>query len=78
MKIAVCIKRVPEMDSRFKIAASGTSVDETGLKFAISDFDEWAAEAFRDLIRKSIGWQWCVICASPLPAPSRNTVFIPR
>ena len=55
MKIAVCIKRVPEMDSRFRIAASGTSVDETGLKFAISDFDEWAAEAALQLKEKHGG-----------------------
>ena len=39
MKIAVCIKRVPEMDVKFRIAASGTAVDETGLKFDMSDFD---------------------------------------
>lgn len=45
MKIAVCIKRVPDMDVRFKIAANGTSVDETGLKFDINDFDAWAVEA---------------------------------
>jgi electron transfer flavoprotein beta subunit len=45
VKIAVCIKRVPDMDVRFKIAANGTSVDETGLKFDINDFDAWAVEA---------------------------------
>jgi electron transfer flavoprotein beta subunit len=44
VKIAVCIKRVPEMDVRFRIAASGTAVDETGLKFDISDFDGYAVE----------------------------------
>jgi electron transfer flavoprotein beta subunit len=55
VKIAVCIKRVPEMDSRFRIAASGTSVDETGLKFAISDFDEWATEAALQLKEKHGG-----------------------
>ncbi|HKS07431.1 MAG TPA: electron transfer flavoprotein subunit beta/FixA family protein [Gemmatimonadaceae bacterium] len=44
MKIAVCIKRVPEMDVRFKIAASGNAVDEAGLKFDMSDFDGYAAE----------------------------------
>ena len=43
MKIAVCIKRAPEMDVRFKIAASGEAVDETGLKFDMSDFDGYAA-----------------------------------
>ena len=44
MKIAVCIKRVPEMDVKFRIAASGTAVDETGLKFDMSDFDGYAVE----------------------------------
>ena len=39
MKIAVLIKRVPDMDLRFKIASNGTFVDESGLKFDISDFD---------------------------------------
>jgi electron transfer flavoprotein beta subunit len=33
------------MDVRFKIAPSGTSVDESGLKFDISDFDGYAVEA---------------------------------
>ncbi len=45
MKIAVCIKRVPEMDVAFRIAPSGTAVDETGLKWDISDFDGYAVEA---------------------------------
>jgi len=45
VKIAVLIKRVPDMDVRFKIAPSGTAVDESGLKFDISDFDGYAVEA---------------------------------
>jgi len=45
VKIAVCLKRVPDMDVRFKIAPSGTAVDEAGLKFDISDFDGYAVEA---------------------------------
>jgi electron transfer flavoprotein beta subunit len=44
VKIAVCMKRVPEMDVKFKIAASGECVDEAGLKFDMSDFDGFAAE----------------------------------
>ena len=45
MKIAVCIKRVPVMDVRFRIAADGKSVDEAGLKYDVNDFDLWAVEA---------------------------------
>ena len=32
MKIAVCIKRAPDSETRFKIAASGTGIDEAGVK----------------------------------------------
>lgn len=55
MKIAVAIKRVPDMDTRFKIAPSGTAVDETGLKFDMSDFDGYAAEAALQINEKQGG-----------------------
>ena len=42
MKIAVCIKRVPDTEMRFAIA--GNAIDESGLKFDISDFDGYAIE----------------------------------
>ncbi|MEO6877689.1 MAG: electron transfer flavoprotein subunit beta/FixA family protein [Gemmatimonadaceae bacterium] len=44
MKIAVCIKRTPDSESRFKIGASSTSIDEAGLKFDIDDFASYAVE----------------------------------
>lgn len=44
MKIAVCIKRTPDSESRFRIAASSTAIDETGLKFDIDDFASYAVE----------------------------------
>ena len=53
MKIAVCLKRVPDMDVRFKIAPSGKGVDESGLKFDISDFDGYAVEAALQLKEKA-------------------------
>ena len=52
MKIAVCLKRVPDMDVRFKIAPSGKAVDETGLKFDMSDFDGYAVEAAIQITEK--------------------------
>ena len=52
MKIAVCIKRVPEMDVTFRIAPSGTGVDEAGLKWDMSDFDGYAVEAALQLVEK--------------------------
>ena len=44
MKIAVCLKRTPDSESRFKIAANRASIDETGLKFDIDDFASYAVE----------------------------------
>ncbi len=53
MKIAVCIKRVPVMEVKFAIAADGTRVDETGLKYDVNDFDLWAVEAALQLKEKN-------------------------
>lgn len=61
VKIAVCIKRVPDMDVRFKIAASGTSVDEAGLKYDMNDFDSWAVEAALQLKDKDASTNVAVI-----------------
>lgn len=44
MKIAVCIKRVPDTEMRFSIAADGKALDPAGLKYEISTFDEYAVE----------------------------------
>lgn len=65
MNIAVCIKRVPDMEQRFKIAGNGTSVDEAGLKYAMSDFDEWAVEAALQLNEKHGGGQVTIISLGP-------------
>jgi electron transfer flavoprotein beta subunit len=53
VKIAVCIKRVPVMDQRLGIAASGIAIDETGLRFDVNDFDLWAVEAGLQLKEKA-------------------------
>lgn len=45
MKIAVCLKRVPDTGSKLAIAADGTSVDEAGVKFVPNPYDEFALEA---------------------------------
>jgi len=44
LKIAVCLKRVPEMDLRFSIAADRKSLDQAGLKYEMGDFDGYALE----------------------------------
>src|SRR6266487_415391 len=44
MKIAVCIKRVPDSETRVKIAADGKTLDEAGVKFVVNPYDEFALE----------------------------------
>ena len=65
MKIAVCIKRVPDMDVRFRIGPDNTSLDEAGLKFDINDFDAWAVEAALQLRDKNAGSEVTVISLGP-------------
>ena len=44
MRLAVCVKRTPDTESRIKIAADGKSIDETGVKFILNPYDEYAVE----------------------------------
>ncbi|MFQ5549738.1 MAG: electron transfer flavoprotein subunit beta/FixA family protein, partial [Gemmatimonadales bacterium] len=44
MKIAVCVKRVPDTEARIKIDASGKTVDPAGMKFVLNPYDEFAVE----------------------------------
>jgi len=45
VKIAVCVKRVPDTEMRFALAPDHRSIDQAGLKFDLSDFDGYAVEA---------------------------------
>lgn len=44
MKILVCIKQVPDMESHFKPDAKGTWYDESDLAFRMNEYDEYAVE----------------------------------
>jgi electron transfer flavoprotein beta subunit len=45
LDIVVCIKRVPDTETRIKIGSDGTSIDPSGVKYIISPYDEFAIEA---------------------------------
>lgn len=44
MKLLVCIKQVPDLESRFKPDAAGTWYSETDLAFRMNEYDEYAVE----------------------------------
>ena len=52
MRIAVCLKRTPDSESRFRIAGSAGGIDETGLKFDMDDFASYAVEVALQLNEK--------------------------
>ena len=45
MDVIVCVKRVPDTETRIRIGEGGTSIDPAGVKFIISPYDEFAIEA---------------------------------
>jgi electron transfer flavoprotein beta subunit len=65
VKIAVCIKRTPDSESRFKIASSGLAIDETGLKFDIDDFASYAVEVALQLNEKQGPGETVIIALGP-------------
>jgi electron transfer flavoprotein beta subunit len=44
MKILVCIKQVPDMESRFKANGAGDWYDEADLAYRLNEYDEYSVE----------------------------------
>ena len=65
MKIAVCIKRVPDMELRFTIAADRKSLDQSGMKYEMGDFDGYALEVALQLNEKEGQGEVIVVALGP-------------
>ena len=65
MKIAVCIKRTPDSETRFRIGASGGSIDEAGVKFDMDDFASYAVEVALLIKEKAGSGEVVVIALGP-------------
>lgn len=64
MNSIVCISHVPDTEARIKIAADGRHVEEAGLKFIVSPYDEFALEeAIR--LKEAKGGEVTVITFGP-------------
>jgi electron transfer flavoprotein beta subunit len=44
MKIGVCVKRVPDTETRVKVGPDGKHIDETGVQWVVNPYDEIAVE----------------------------------
>lgn len=74
MKIAVCIKRVPDSETRVKISPppDGKTLDEAGVKFVLNPYDEFAVE--EALRRKEKAGTGEVVIVSLGPAAAQETI----
>ena len=72
MKLAVCIKRLPDSETRVKIAPDGKSLDETGVKFVLNPYDEFAVE--EALRRREQAGAGEVVVFSLGPAAAQETL----
>jgi len=55
MRIAVCIKQVPDTEARLRVRRDGTWLDEEDLPFVINESDEYALEEGLALAEKTGG-----------------------
>jgi electron transfer flavoprotein beta subunit len=44
VNVIVCVKRVPDTETRIRVDASGSGIDTTGVKYVVSPYDEYALE----------------------------------
>lgn len=65
MKIAVCIKRVPDMEMRFSIGGDGKSLEPGGLKYEMGDFDGYALEVGLQLTEKQGPGEVVIVSLGP-------------
>lgn len=74
MKIAVCVKRVPDMEMRFAIGADRKSLDQGGMKYEMGDFDGYALEVALQLNEKEGQGQGEVVVVSLGPDGVQETL----
>ena len=65
MNIYVCIKQVPDTETKIKLNADSSGIDTTGIKWIMSPYDEFAVEEALRLKEKNAGSTVTVISAGP-------------
>lgn len=65
MNIFVCIKQVPDTETKIKLNADSTGIDPAGIKWIMSPYDEFAVEEALRLREKNAGATVTVLSAGP-------------
>ena len=64
MNILVCIKQVPDMESKFKVNSEGSWYDSADLAWRMNEYDEYAVEQAVELKEQTAG-DLTVLCIGP-------------
>lgn len=64
MNILVCIKQVPDMESKFKVNGEGSWYDSADLAWRMNEYDEYAVEQAVQL-KEQTGGDLTVLCIGP-------------
>jgi electron transfer flavoprotein beta subunit len=64
MKLLVCIKQVPDMESKFKIDTDGVWYDRGDLAWRMNEYDEYAVEQAVQ-VKEATGADLTVLCIGP-------------
>lgn len=65
MKIFVCIKQVPDTETKVKVAADGKTLDAMGVKWVMNPYDEFAVEESLKIRDQNPGSQVFVVTVGP-------------
>jgi electron transfer flavoprotein beta subunit len=65
MNIYVCIKQVPDTETKIKLNGDSTGIDTAGIKWILSPYDEFAVEEALRLKEKNAGSLVTVLSAGP-------------
>ncbi len=65
MNIIVCIKRVPDTETRIKVGEDGVAIDVTGVNYVLNPYDEYAVEEAIRIKEKDKSTKITVICYGP-------------
>ncbi|MFN7262849.1 MAG: electron transfer flavoprotein subunit beta/FixA family protein [Pseudobdellovibrionaceae bacterium] len=65
MKIFVCVKQVPDTETKIKIGPDGASIDTTTIKWVMNPYDEFAVEEAVKTKEANAGAQVFVVTAGP-------------
>ena len=65
MNIAVCVKRVPDTETRIRIAECGRDIERDGVKYVLSPYDEFALEAALQLVEEAGNGEVALLSLGP-------------